>query len=103
MEWPTNIEAFEWDESKRQINWREHNIDFLDARRIIDEPIFIRRSDRKGEVRFLVYGFIEALEVVVICTFRGKHCRIISARRARRDERKKYHGGLSRRSTAGED
>ncbi len=103
MEWPTNIEAFEWDERKRQTNLREHRIDFLDARRVIDEPTFVRRSDKKGEARFLVYGFIEALEVVVICTFRGENCRIISARRARRDERKKYHGGLPRRSPPGQN
>ena len=103
MEWPTQIATFEWDERKRLINLREHKIDFLDARRVVDGPIFIRRSDRKGEARFLVYGVIEAIEVVVICTFRGKHCRIISARRARRDERKKYHSGLPGRSAPGQD
>ena len=96
MEWPANIRSFEWDERKRQTNLREHGIDFLDARRVIDEPISIRRSDREGETRFLVYGFLEALEVVVICTFRGENCRVISARRARRDERRKYHSGLPR-------
>jgi uncharacterized protein len=94
LEWPANIRSFEWDERKRRTNLREHGIDFLDARRVIDAPIFIRRSDRKGEIRFLVYGFLEGREVVVICTFRGEDCRLISARPARRDERRKYHSGL---------
>jgi uncharacterized DUF497 family protein len=97
------IRAFEWDEQKRQVNLRQHNIDFRDAQRVIDEPNFIRRSDRKGEIRFVVYGFVDALEVVVICTFRGEHCRLVSARRARKDERRKYHSRLPRRSEAGED
>jgi uncharacterized DUF497 family protein len=103
LEWPTNIRVFEWDERKRQTNLREHRIDFLDARSVIYEPTSVRRSDKKGETRFLVYGFIEAREAVVICTFRGENCRIISARRARRDERKKYHSGLPRRSAPGPD
>jgi uncharacterized DUF497 family protein len=97
------IRTFEWDEQKRQVNLRQHNIDFRDARRVIDEPSFIRRSDRKGEIRFVVYGFVDALEVVVICTFRGEHCRLVSARRARKDERRKYHSHLPRRSEAGQD
>jgi uncharacterized DUF497 family protein len=98
-----HISAFEWDEQKRRSNLREHKIDFLDAQRVIDEPIFIRRSDRKSEIRFVVYGFVDAREVVVICTFRGERCRLISARRARRDERKKYHSRLPRPSEAGQD
>lgn len=90
------IRAFEWDERKRESNLREHNLDFLDARRVIDGPTFIRRSERKGETRFMVFGFIDEVEIVLICTFRGENCRIISARRARRDERKKYHERLPR-------
>jgi len=102
QEWPASIRAFEWDEQKRQVNLRTHRIDFGDAQKVIDEPIFIRRSDREGEARFVVYGFLEAREVVVICTFRGERCRVISARRARRDERRKYHSRLSRRPEAEE-
>jgi uncharacterized DUF497 family protein len=34
--------------------------------------------------------------VVVVCTFRGENCRLISARTARRDERSKYHDSLPR-------
>ena len=103
QEWFAGIRAFEWDERKRQINLREHGIDFLDAQRVIDGPIFVRRSDKQGERRFLVYGFLETLEVIIICTFRGENCRLKSARRARRDERKKYHSGLPQRPESGQD
>jgi uncharacterized protein len=90
------IRTFEWDERKRESNLRNHDIDFHDAQRVIDGPTFIRQSDRKSETRYLVYGFLDQTEVVIICTFRGDSCRIISARRARRDERKKYHHRLPR-------
>ncbi len=98
-----HIRAFEWDERKRQINLREHSIDFRDAQRVVDEANFIRRSDRKGEIRFIIYGFVDGQEIVVICTFRGDRCRLISARRARKDERRKYHGRLALRSKTGQD
>ena len=91
-----HIRAFEWDERKRESNLRDHDIDFQDARRVIDGATFIRQSDRKGEIRYMVYGFLDQAEVVLICTFRGENCRIISARRARRDERKRYHDRLPR-------
>jgi uncharacterized DUF497 family protein len=97
------IRAFEWNESKREINWRDHQIDFRDARQVINGSTIIRRSDRKGEIRYMVFGFINGDEAVVVCTFRGDNCRVISARRARRDERKKYHSRLSRRSAEGQN
>ena len=98
-----HIRAFEWDEQKRKINWHDHQIDFRDARQVIDGPTIIRRSDRKGEVRYMVFGFVNNDEAVVVCTFRAENCRIISARRARHDERKKYHSRLTRRSAKGQD
>ena len=91
------IRAFEWDEDKCEINLRDHGIDFRDAQRIIDGPISVRRSDRGDEVRYMVFGFVDGAETVIVCTFRGENCRLISARRARRDERKKYYGRLSQR------
>ena len=97
------IRAFEWDDEKYEANLREHEIDFRDARWVIDSPTIVRRSDRKGEVRYMVFGFVEDKEVVIICTMRGENCRLISARRARRDERQKYHSRIPRRSKAGED
>ena len=100
------IRDFEWDPAKRERILRKRHIDFQDTRLVFAGPTFIRRSDRKGEARYMVFGFLEDIEVVVICTFRGNTadiCHVISARRARRDERKKYHSRLPQRSEAGQD
>jgi uncharacterized protein len=98
-----NIRGFDWNPTKREQTLRERHIDFQDAKSIFDGPIFARRSDRKGEVRYLVFGFLEDVELAVVCTLRGDVCHLISARRARRDERKKYHSRLPRRSAEGAD
>ena len=99
----SRIRGFGWDNSKRDKTLREREIDFDDARFVFDGPVIVRRSDRKGEVRYMVFGFLDGVEAVVICTLRGDVCWIISARRARRDERKKYHNRIPGHSTEGQD
>jgi uncharacterized protein len=93
------VRAFGWDDNKRDWTIRERGIDFDDVRFIFDGPIVADRSDRNGEERFVVFGCLDNREVAIVCTFRGDVCWIISARRARKDERKKYHDRLPRRST----
>lgn len=97
------IRAFEWDEQKRASNLEVRKIDFQDVKGIFDGYSFARRSDRHGEIRYQVFGYVESREVAVICTIREDVCRIISARRARRDERRKYYGGFAGRSPQGQD
>jgi uncharacterized DUF497 family protein len=77
--------------------FRERHIAFEDAQIVFQGPTTVRRSDQKGEVRYMVFGFLGDVEVVFVCTFRNDVCWIISARRARRDERKKYYIQLTRR------
>lgn len=45
------ISAFGWHPEKRERNLRERQIDFEDARFVINGPTIVRRSDRKGETR----------------------------------------------------
>jgi uncharacterized DUF497 family protein len=92
------VRDFDWDSRKRERTFRERHIAFDDAAVVFNGPIIVRRSDRKGEARYMVFGFLEDVEVVFVCTFRDDLCWIISARRARRDERKKYHAHLPRDS-----
>jgi uncharacterized DUF497 family protein len=75
---------------KRESNLYNHKIDFEDARGILDGPIFIRRSDRHGEVRYQIFGYVEGREIAVACAIRGSLCWIISARRARKNEEREY-------------
>ena len=91
-----NVRTFDWNPNKRDKTFKERGIDFDDARHVFAGPYVVRRSDRKDETRYMVFGFLGDVEVVYVCTFRDALCWIISARRARRDERKKYHSRLSR-------
>jgi uncharacterized DUF497 family protein len=84
-------------------NLHDHKIDFADVKGIFDGPFFIRRSDRHDEIRYQVFGIVEGREIAVACAFRGEVCWIISARRARKDERRKYYDHRERRPPAGED
>ena len=89
------IGSFEWDEHKRAANLERHHIDFSDVVKVFDAPFVVRRSDRNDELRYQVFGYVEGREVAVACAIRGTCCRIISARRARRDERRKYHDRIT--------
>jgi uncharacterized DUF497 family protein len=93
-----NVRAFGWDSSKRDWTLHERGIDFEEARFVFDGPTIAYRSDRKGEARYVVFGFLDSVEIAVVCTIRNEVCWIISARRASRNERKKYHDRLPRRS-----
>ena len=97
------VRDFGWDPEKRKRNLRDHGIDFEDARGILDGPTFIRRSDRHDEVRYQIFGYIEGREIAVACAIRGTVCWIISARRARRDERKKYYDRFKGLPEEGQD
>ena len=98
-----NIRDFGWNPKKRQDNLRDHKIDFEDAKEIFDGYTNIRRSDRHGEVRYQVFGYLKGREVTVACTVGGSLCWLISARRASRDERRKYYGGLTIRPKQGQN
>ena len=83
---------FEWDEAKNEANIAKHGISFLSAARVFDGPILRYPDTRRdyGEARILAIGLAEGTELAVVYTERGEAIRIISARRARRDERRTY-------------
>jgi len=85
---------FEWDESKRRADLAKHHIDFQDAIRIFDGPVVERIESRHGEDRIFAIGLMEDIEIVVVYVMRGRRRRIISARRAHRDERQDYANHL---------
>jgi uncharacterized DUF497 family protein len=78
-------------------------LDRQHTQRQSDGPFFIRRSDRHDEIRYQVFGLVEGREIAVACAFRGDVCWRISARRARKDERRKYYDQREGRSPPGED
>ena len=97
------VRDFGWNPKKRESNLRDHAIDFEDVRGILDGYTFIRRSDRHGEVRYQIFGYIEGKEVAVACALRDSVCWLISARRARRDERKRFYDRFKELPEEGQD
>ncbi len=89
-----NDDDFEWDDGKAEINVRRHNISFEEARHVFDDFFALTEQDTSedyGENRFLVTGIIGGLLFTVVCTERGERIRIISARKANRNEQRKYY------------
>ena len=82
---------FEWDESKRRLVIDRHGIDFRDAVRVFEGPFREIPSPGAGEERWLAVGLVDGIEIVVVYTIRNGRRRIITARRARRNERRDYH------------
>ncbi|HXQ68150.1 MAG TPA: BrnT family toxin [Alphaproteobacteria bacterium] len=85
---------FEWNERKRANNLAKHGVDFVRACRVWEENdrIVVIEDTRRDyrEARFQAFGFVDGILLVVAFSWRGKSCRIISARRASKDERKAY-------------
>jgi len=85
--------SFEWDNDKQQNNLQKHGVDFLDVVRIFSKPVLEWIDTRKdyGEERIMTIGFDEENYFVVVSTRRGENRRIISAWKAGKDEKEKYH------------
>ena len=82
---------FEWDESKRRIVIERRGIDFRDAVRIFGGPFWETLSPGAEEKRWLAVGLVDGIEIAVVYTIRNGRRRIITARRARTNERRDYH------------
>ena len=90
---------YEWDEAKRLSNLVKHGLDFLDAWRVFASAHLVVPSVKSGaERRVLAVGMVENCLVSVIYTLRAKNLRIISFRRASREEKEAYHA-YQRRDT----
>lgn len=86
------MKYFEWDENKRKFNLEKHEIDFVDIIEIFDDPDRIEfESTRAGEKRFQTIGLAHEVVLFLVYTLRGRKTRIISARRASKNERKTYY------------
>jgi uncharacterized DUF497 family protein len=82
---------FEWHEPKRLSNLVKHFLDFLDAYLLFSSPYIVADLGIiKGEHRWMATGMIDDVHVTVIYTMRGDVIRIISLRKARDGERKRY-------------
>jgi uncharacterized DUF497 family protein len=83
---------YEWDGAKQRANVIKHSIDFADAKEVFDDPAgyMLAARHQSDEQRFVAVGLMKGMLVAVVFTRRGDVIRIISARAARRSERKIY-------------
>lgn len=83
---------FEWDEPKRQTNIHKHGIDFVDVPSVFDGVTATIEDTRHdyGEARFVTLGVLKNHVIVVVHTECVESIRIISARKATRNESKRY-------------
>ena len=84
---------FRPDPAKAASNLRKHGVSFADAEGVFQDPlaVTVEDPDAEGEQRFISIGLGSAGELlVVVWTERDDQCRVISARRATRKERKQY-------------
>jgi uncharacterized protein len=82
---------FEWREAKRLEVIRDRDLDFRDATQVFDgRPIIHMASFRNNEDRYVSIAMIEEKFYAVVWTWRGENRRIISFRRARDAEERRY-------------
>lgn len=83
--------TFEWDPAKSAANKIKHGIDFEEAQVIWDDARRVEfPATNQGEPRFQVVGDRGGKLWSAIITYRADNIRIISVRRARRDEERSY-------------
>jgi uncharacterized DUF497 family protein len=87
-----------WDETKRHINLEKHHLDFVDAGLVLSNRYRLEfESIRNGEVRRQTFAYVtEVLTVLTVIWAPGKKRRIISFRRAHKNEREAYHAWLEK-------
>jgi uncharacterized DUF497 family protein len=83
---------FEWDEIKRLANIRKHEIDFVELEAVFAGETLTLVDARfdYGEDRFLTIGMLREKGVAISHTETDEVIRIISARKALRDEEITY-------------
>ena len=85
---------FKWDKRKERQNKTKHNISFDEASTVFKDELSLTINDplhSDAENRLIIIG--ESMEhrlLVVIHTERNNHIRIISARKATKNERRYY-------------
>lgn len=89
---------------KNSANIKNHDIDFSDAWRIFERPMVIKADTRRnyGEERWIALRRLLETAVTIVYTYRSKKIRIISIRRANRNERKTYEARCQKQNQLGE-
>ncbi len=93
---------FEWDPAKASSNSSKHGVTFEEATAVFSDPMalstFEDEDSSPGEDRWVTLGFVGGQHYLVVVhtylvSFEGATIRIISARKATRNEIKQYEQG----------
>jgi uncharacterized DUF497 family protein len=88
---------FDWNPDKAVLNFEKHGISFQEAATVFNDPLSMTFPDPDhsiGESRYVIIGLSRFGELLVIAhTDREEKVRIISARKATRQEKKFYEQG----------
>lgn len=93
--------TFSWDPAKARANLRKHGISFEEARTVFLDDFaaqFFDDDNADAEERFLMLGMSSEANLLLVCHCErqaGTEIRIISARRATRNESAHYGGPRS--------
>ncbi|MBG1264682.1 BrnT family toxin [Nostoc commune] len=85
---------FEWNPDKAALNLEKHGISFPEAATVFNDPLsvtFLDPDHSIGESRYIIIGISRFGQLLVVAyTDRGEKLRIISARKATRQEKRFY-------------
>lgn len=85
---------FEWNPDKAALNLEKHGIFFQEAATVFNDPLSVTFPDPDhsiGESRYIIIGVCRFGQLLVVAhTERGERVRIISARKATRQEKRFY-------------
>ena len=87
-------DRFEWDNNKAATNWKRHRVTFDQAIKALRDPYAFEQVDERedyGEERINVIGMCDGTILHVTYTERRKRIRLISARKAEKDEQDDYY------------
>lgn len=88
---------FEWNPDKAVLNLEKHGVSFQEAATVFNDPLSMTFPDPDhsiGESRYVIIGLSRFGQLLVVAhTDRERKVRIISARKATRQERRFYEQG----------
>jgi uncharacterized DUF497 family protein len=88
---------FEWNPDKAISNFEKHGISFQEAATVFNDPLSVTFPDPDhsiGENRYVIIGLSQFEQLLVVAhTDREEKIRIISARKATRQEQRFYEEG----------
>lgn len=88
---------YSYDRLKKASNLEKHGLDFDDARHVIESEQTVTFEDKRfdyDEPRFITMGMLRGSVVVIVTTESDTNIRIISMRKAEKNEQKIYFENL---------